>query len=249
MSISLEFENNIFKLNKLQLPSRYYYFNDEQNYIKLLSIGEGIFPKDRIKTYIKLQDSDSIVATESAAKIYPSSKEYGINAVNIELKNSNLEFLNDELILYKDAKLLQFLKIKADESSTFFYGDILSDGRSNENFDFTSMRVKNSFYCDNEIEYLEKFDVVGDELKKYTKDMATLSDLFAKVYIKTKDNEQFLNTLKESKFLSFSYTSNQKMIIGVVSDNNMGNLKKKVKSIWSIYREFLDKKEFNLGKQ
>ena len=159
MSITVSFQDDIFSLDKLELPTRYYYFNDVENYIKLLSIGEGIFPKDKIRTNVSLTDSNTIITTESATKIYPSKKEFGINSINITLQNSNLEFINDELILFKEAKLLQLLKIKADEKSTFFYGDILSHGRSYENFDFTVMSAKNSFYCENKLEYLEKYNV------------------------------------------------------------------------------------------
>jgi len=249
LSITVSFEDDIFALDKLELPTRYYYFNDVENYIKLLSIGEGIFPKDKIRTQIALENSNAIFTTESATKIYPSKKEFGVNSINITLQNSNLEFINDELILFKDAKLLQFLKIKADEKSTFFYGDILSHGRSYENFDFTNLSAKNSFYCENKLEYLEKYDVDGKGLKSYIEDNKSTNNLFAKIYIKTHNNEYFLDNLKENSNQSFSYTRSKKMIIGVISANNMSTLKKKVLSIWALYRINLEKKEFNLGKQ
>jgi urease accessory protein len=252
VSINISFKDDQFEINKLQLPTRYYYFNDVQNYIKLLSIGEGIFPKDRIKTHIKLQNSDSIFTTESATKVYPSRNikdEYGINQINIELQNSNLEFINDELILYKDAKLLGFLKVKADSSSTFFYGDILSHGRSFENFDFSAMGAKNSFYCNEEIEYLEKYQVKGDSLKEYIKRQNSKNYIFGKVYIKTNDNEKFLDLLYSKGIESISYTQNKKMLVGVVSGDNMAVLKRNVLDIWDSYREFLNKNKFNLGKQ
>lgn len=249
MSITVSFEDNIFCLDKLQLPTRYYYFNDNENYIKLLSIGEGIFPKDRLRTKIKLQNSEAIFTTESATKVYPSTKEFGINQINISLQNSNLEFINDELILYKNAKFLQFLKIKADEKSTFFYRDILSDGRSDENFDFHTMSAKNSFYCENNLEYLEKYKLLGANVETYIVDNKSKNDIFAKFYIKTKNNEQFVNNLAANDNQSFSYTINKKMIIGVISSNNMSSLKKNVLNIWTLYRKFFEKKEFNLGKQ
>ena len=65
--------------------------------------------------------------------------EFGINSVNISLKNSNLEVLNDELILFKDSKLLQFLNIKTDESSTFFYSDILTHRITSYNVCYTKL--------------------------------------------------------------------------------------------------------------
>ena len=249
MSISVSFKDDVFALDKLELPTRYYYFEDIENYIKLLSIGEGIFPKDKIRTNISLENSNVIFTTESATKIYPSKKEFGVNSINITLKNSNLEFINDELILFKDAKLLQLLKIKADKNSTFFYGDILSHGRSYENFDFTNMSAKNSFYCEDNLEYLEKYYVSGTELKNYIQDNNSSNNILAKIYIKTKNNEYFLDNLKENSNQSFSYTSKKKMIIGVISATNMSKLKNEVLVIWALYRRNLNKKEFNLGKQ
>jgi urease accessory protein len=249
MSISVSFKNNLISLDKLQLPTRYYYFNDEQNYIKLLSIGEGIFPKDKIRTKIKLENSDTIFTTESATKVYPSKKELGINKIDIKLINSNLEFINDELILYNNAKFLQVVKIKSDDNSTFFYSDILSHGRSYEDFDFSLNSGKNSFYINNNIEYLEKYQVVGNDLKDYIKKQNSINNLFAKIYIKTKNNDDFLNKLNQQNLNSFTFTTNKQMLIAVISDINMSNLKQQVNMIWEMYRKFFDKNKFDLGKQ
>lgn len=249
MSISIGFEKDVFSLNKLELPTRHYHFNDTENYVKLLSIGEGIFPKDRIKTNIKLKDSSVIVSTESATKVYPSEKEFGINYININLKNSNFEFLNDELILYKDSKLLQLLRINADENSTFFYTDILTQGRSYEHFDFDSMLVRNKFFCKKKLEYFENFEVEGKDLKDYIKRHKRENYIYLKVYIKTKENSHFLNTLHKEGFDSFCYTKSKEMIIGSISSNNMATLKRIQQEIWTLYRKELNKKPFNLGKQ
>lgn len=249
MSISIAFENNIFSLNKLNLPTRYYYFSDSENYIKLLSIGEGIFPKDRLKTNISLKDSSAIISTESATKVYPSKKEYGINYINIKLENSNFEFLNDELILYKNSKLLQILRINANEDSTFFYSDILTQGRSYEHFDFDSMLVRNKFYCKNKLEYFENFEVLGNDLKDYIQRHENKNYIYLKIYIKIGQNSHFINTLHKNGFDSFCYTKSKEMIIGSISSSNMINIKKEQKEIWKLYREELNKKEFNLGKQ
>lgn len=250
MSIKFSFKDDIFSLDSLKLPSRHYYFNDSENYIKLLNIGEGIFPKDKIRLNVSLDNSNLILTTESATKIYPSKKEFGINKINIKLENnSNFEFINDELILYKDSKYIQLFKLNFDESSSFFYTDILSRGRSYENFDFTNMLIKNSFCENTHLEYMEKFDVKGDELKDYITRKSSVNFIFAKIYIKTKNNEEFITKLQKSGFTSFTFSKNKKIIIGVISSDNMSNLKEKIMSIWARYRENISKKEFSLGKQ
>ena len=250
MSIKFDFKEDVFSLDKLLLPSRYYYFKTCENYIKLLNIGEGIFPKDRIKLQISLNKSNLVLTTESATKIYKSKKEYGINYINIKLqKSANLEFINDELILYEQSKYIQLFRLSFDESCTFFYTDILSRGRSYENFDFTSMLMKNSFYENKSLEYQEKFDVSGVQLKDYMKRKKSKQNFFAKLYIKTKNNEEFLNEVYKSGFESITYSSNQKMLIAVISHENMNSLRKEIFFIWSLYRKSLNKKEFNLGKQ
>lgn len=250
MSIIFAFKDDKFSLDKLQLPSRHYYFNEQENYIKLLNIGEGVFPKDKIRTSLILDNSNLILTTESATKIYPSKKEYGTNKIDVQLfNNSNLEFINDELILYKDSRYIQFFNLKSDENSTFFYTDILSRGRSFENFDFSKMMIKNRFYCDKKLEYIEKFEIVGDELKDYITRKSSENFIFAKFYIKTNNNEKFLNNLHLENFESFSYSKNKKIILGSISSNNMFELKTKIFKVWELYRKELNKKIFNLGKQ
>ena len=250
MSIKFSFKDEVFSLDKLQLPSRNYYFNDNENYIKLLNIGEGIFPKDKIRISLSLDNSNLILTTESATKIYPSKKEFGIQKIDIVLKNnSNLEFINDELILYKESRYIQLFNLKSDENSTFFYTDILSRGRSFENFDFSNILIKNSFYCEKSLEYMEKFDVKGAELKDYISRKSSSNFIFAKIYIKTNNNEEFLNKIYLEKLESFSYTKNKKIILGVISSNNMFELKNQIFKIWELYRKELNKSKFNLGKQ
>ncbi|MGB9801889.1 MAG: urease accessory protein UreD [Arcobacter sp.] len=250
MSIKFNFKDDKFSLDKLELPSRHYYFQNKENYIKLLNIGEGIFPKDKIRTSLKLDNSNLILTTESATKIYPSKKEYGINKIDITIENgSNLEFLNDELILYKDSKYIQFFNLNYDENSTFFYSDILSRGRSFEDFDFSNVLMKNTFYLNKKLEYIEKFDVIGDELKDYIIRKNSENYIFIKIYIKTKDNNKFLDILKEKAFDSFTYSKSKEIIIGTISSNSMNDIKKNQKIIWNMYRKYLRKKEFSLGKQ
>jgi urease accessory protein len=249
MSIHLSFRENLFDLHRLHLPTRYYYFNGDQNYIKLLSIGEGIFPGDRVKTSVELEDSDAVFTTESATKVYPSTGAFGVNKIEIKLVHSNLEFINDELILYQGAKFLQLLTIRSDRDSTFFYGDLLSHGRSYEYFDFDTFGAKNSFYCDGELEYSEKYLKRGTFIKEYIRANRSAYSLFAKMYIRLPDLEAFMLTLSRNGFTSFSFSAGKQMLIGVVSESAMHRLRAQLLEVWRLYRQALGKEKFNLGKQ
>lgn len=250
MSIYLEFIENKPRLKRLKLPTRYYHFNTGENYIKLLSIGEGIFPKDKIQTSLTLMNSDCVLTTESATKVYPSTKDYGISRQYFKLQNrSNLEYINDELILFKKSKFIQLLSLSADAESTFFYVDIMSRGRSFEYFDFDDLIVRNRFKIDGELEYFENFSLAGEAMKGYFSRHHSEEHLYSKVYIKSADNERLRAHLKSFGFESFSVTRRKKMLIGVLSGTNMGILKKHIMEVWKIYRLLLDKNSFDLGKQ
>jgi len=130
----------------------------------------------------------------------------------------------------------------------FFYVDILSRGRSFENFYFSNMLIKNTFKQENNLEYIEKFDVQGDELKDYINRKDSSNFIFAKIYIKVKNSEEFITKIHNS-FESFAFSQNKSMILGVISSDNMFDLKAKMYQIWELYRKNLNKDKFNLGKQ
>ncbi|WP_373032353.1 urease accessory protein UreD [Sulfurovum sp.] len=250
MSLTLNFLSQKPQLKRLHLPTRYYHFNEDENYVKLLSIGEGIFPKDKINLKMKLAKSDCIITTESATKVYPSKESFGINRFDFSLKDgSNLECINDELILFKEAKYLQLFTLKADASSSFFYTDIISSGRSFEHFDFTQMLCRNRFIIEEDLEYLENFSISGDFLKEYFLRHKSKSYVYAKVYIKSADNLQLEETLRALGFHSFTLSRSRKMLIGVLSEENVGKMKKMIHIVWTSYRKQRNTNPFNLGKQ
>jgi len=250
MSLSLNFISQKPQLKRLDLPTRYYHFDEDTNYVKLLSIGEGIFPKDRINLKMKLDKSDCIITTESATKIYPSQEDFGINRFDFNLQEkSNLECINDELILFKEAKYLQLFTLRSDASSSFFYTDIVSNGRSFEHFDFTQMQCRNRFIIEDNLEYLENFTMSGDFLKEYFLRHQSKDYVYAKVYIKSKDNVLLEEKLRAMGFNAFTLTRSKKMLIGVLSEENVGKMKKRIDTVWKTYREQRNTKPFNLGKQ
>jgi urease accessory protein len=249
MSLEIEFNNNNAALKKLKLPSRYYLFKESENYVKLLTVGEGLFCGDKINTQIHMSNSNLILASESALKAYPSSGGFALNRYVFKLKNSNLEFLNDETIMFKNSRFMQFLTLDFDENSTFFYSDILSAGRSFEEYDFREYAARNRFIHEGRLEYLEEFMVSGQGLKEYLKRHKALKKLFAKVYIKAKDNEALGELLLKEGVKSFEKTKNGAVLICIVLGDKISKIKETINLIWELYRKMLNKKIFDLGKR
>ncbi|ATB70604.1 Urease accessory protein UreD [Sulfurospirillum diekertiae] len=249
MSVSITFDHNRFDLQKLTLPSRYFHFNEGENYVKLLSIGEGIFPKDRIKTHFSLQQSSCIVASESATKVYPSPQgQFGIHAIQLDLVSSNLEYMNDEMILFQGAKLIQCLHVKASKNSDFFYSDILTHGRSFEAYDFERMVIRNRFSIEGVLEYHEAFDLSKEVIKSYLIRHHASQMIFAKVYVKCAHLEAYAKNCFDAQLGCFGYTQNRQMLLGLFSGSSMVEVKKKVTQAWQIYRTINQKAKFHLGK-
>ncbi|MDR1555201.1 MAG: urease accessory protein UreD [Campylobacteraceae bacterium] len=249
MSLEFELKENVLTLKKMTLPSRCYLFRNGENYVKLLNVGEGLFPNDKICTRVNMTNSNLILASESALKVYPSECKAALNRYVFCLKNSNLEFLNDEVIMFKSSRFIQFLTLSFDEDSTFFYSELLSSGRSFEEYDFEKYAVRNRFIHNKKIEYLEEFAISGSELKEYLKRHGSKNRLFAKVYIKSKDNEAFGETLFKAGIKSFEKTQNGVILICIILGNKISSIKSKISLIWQLYRKMLKKDEFDLGKR
>ena len=75
MSFEVEIDSGLLRVKMLTLPSRYFYFKPLE-FMKLVHIGEGFFPSDRVSTKIRLKDSNLILTNESATKVYASSGEF-----------------------------------------------------------------------------------------------------------------------------------------------------------------------------
>ncbi|MDR2342326.1 MAG: urease accessory protein UreD [Campylobacteraceae bacterium] len=249
MSLWFKLKDNNISLEKMTLPSRYYLFKERENYVKLLTVGEGLFPNDKINTKIDMTNSNLILTSESALKIYPSMGGFAVNRYVLNLKCSNLEFLNDEVIMFKNSRFMQLLTLNFDENSTFFYSDLFSAGRSFEEYDFEKYAVQNIFSCGKKTEYIEKFKISGFEFKEYLKRYGSKNKLFAKIYMKTKDNEAFGELLLKMGIKSFEQTQNGAVLIYIVFKDRISKIKSAINFIWELYRKTLNKNRFDLGKR
>ncbi|MDR1975964.1 MAG: urease accessory protein UreD [Campylobacteraceae bacterium] len=250
MSLKLELKNDRLTPKKIALPSRYYLFSEGENYLKLLTVGEGIFPNDKICTELDMVGSNLILASESALKVYPSEGNFAVNRTVINLQErSNLEFLSDEVILFKNARFLQLFSLRFDAGSTFFYSSILSGGRSDEEYGFEELAERNRFIYNGEVEYLERFRIKGESLREYAKRHGAYKRLFAKIYIRVKDNEAFGELLLKEGVESFERTKSGAILVCIITGERISQIKDGVNFVWGMYRGAVGKKSFDLGKR
>lgn len=207
-----------------------------------------MYPGDNVKTDIKMDNSALVLTSESATKIYPSKDKFAVNQYSIQLKKTNFEFINDELILYKDAKYKQKFKLIYDEDSTFFYVDILSKGITNESYLYDNMYIKNMFLKNGTKEYMENYKLSSSRMKNYLLKMKSADVSFVKFYIKSPNNEKFIAVLQEHKFFSFAFTQNKDFLVGSYSHSQIVKLKYFIHCVWNLYREQFNKTQYDLGK-
>ncbi|MGV3026788.1 urease accessory protein UreD [Clostridium thermobutyricum] len=137
----------------------------------LIQIGGGYVEGERFLNNIELKENArAIVTTQASTKIYKceNKKETYQKTKVILSKNSILEFINDPVILYKDAKYKQENNIYIDKDSTLIYSDGITSGWSptGEVFKYSSAKLKTNLYYDGELMLIdnlvmepEKYDV------------------------------------------------------------------------------------------
>lgn len=130
----------------------------------LIQLGGGYIEGEYYENRLKLEEgSQAILTTQASSKIYKSengipSKQY----TNLQLeKNSKLEFINDSVILYKDAVYEQSTDIYLEEGVTLIYSDGITAGWSPDGklFQYTSARVKTNLYLNGELIYLDNLKI------------------------------------------------------------------------------------------
>ena len=134
----------------------------------LIQLGGGYIEGEYYENNIKLEKgSEAILTTQASSKIYKSengipSKQY----TNLYLeKNSRLEFINDSVILYKDAVYEQSTDIYLEEGSTLIYSDGITAGWSPDGklFQYKSARIKTNLYLEGELIYLDNLKIIPSE--------------------------------------------------------------------------------------
>ena len=129
--------------------------------IVLINTSGGATCNDIIKTNIKIENSKTSITTQAAEKIYAGIGDPAHINVNISIKNSNINWLPKELILFNNAKLKRNINIDLDRSSNLFLCETLIFGRK-----AMQEKINNLFFLDhwnisinNEIKHFEAINI------------------------------------------------------------------------------------------
>ncbi|MGL4990411.1 MAG: urease accessory protein UreD [Sarcina sp.] len=119
----------------------------------LMQLGGGYVENEQFRTGVHIKkDARAIVTTQAATKVYKCTNNlpsYQRNEIILE-ENSVLEFISDNVILFKDAMFKQDTTIKVKSSSTLIYTEGLTSGWSpdGERFQYSHLQMKLRLFVD-----------------------------------------------------------------------------------------------------
>lgn len=122
----------------------------------LMQLGGGVVEGEYYNILVELKkDTRAVLTTQAANKVYKCENDIeSLQETIIKLhENSILEYINDPVILYKDAKYKQENKIYMTKSSTLIYTDGITSGWSpdKKRFQYRRARLKTDIYVDDNL--------------------------------------------------------------------------------------------------
>ena len=193
--------------SKVLLPNSY----NENKELVLINTTGGITCNDSLKIKINLQNSKASISTQAAEKIYAGIGEPAQVDIDIILKDTNLNWLPKELILFNNSKLKRRININIDSNSNLIFCETSILGRR-----AMSEKIKNMFFSD---------------IWKVTKS-SNLKHIEA-ININGKTNEVLNNRFTLNNHSSFSTI----LIFGKIVEKIQNDIRKTIDSINDIFCE------------
>lgn len=169
----------------------------------LMQLGGGYVENERFRTYVHLKENArAVVTTQAATKIYKCDNDlpsYQKNEIILE-DNSNLEFITDSVILYKDAMFRQETEIRMKDSASLVYTDGITSGWSPDGgkFKYSNVQMKLKLYIDDKPVLLDnlKLDPRVDRMDSlgFMEEYNNYSSL---IVIDDMVNDELIATLRE----------------------------------------------------
>lgn len=169
----------------------------------LMHLGGGYIEGESCSTYIELKENTrSIITTQAPTLIYKSNNGNSCkqNSVIKLEKNSVLEYMLDNTILFKDAIYEQNTDIYMDKDSTLIYTDGITSGWSpdGEKFQYNLGRMKTRLFIDGEIKLIDNLilDARNNDLGGFGF-FEGYSNYGTAIIINRRINEKFVKKLRE----------------------------------------------------
>lgn len=126
----------------------------------IVGLGGGYVEGEKYRYEIHMKkDTRALITTQSATKVYKC--EHGLTTkqstiINLE-DNSILEYITDNVILYKDADYKQINEIYMDKDATLIYTDGITCGwsKDGEKFQYSRVQFKTKIYVENKVVLLD----------------------------------------------------------------------------------------------
>lgn len=139
---------------------RPHYLDDTgQVYYTVVNPGGGYVGGDAYRISVDVAPGASCLLTDqSAAKVYRTPGEYVVQNIDLTVGDGAvLEYVPDQLILYRDADFRQQLTARVHENGSLFFSDIITPGWSPDGgrFLYKQARLRNVVYINDELEIVD----------------------------------------------------------------------------------------------
>lgn len=168
----------------------------------LMQLGGGYVEKEKFRTGIHIKkDARAIVTTQAATKVYRCDNDlqsYQRNEVIVE-DNACLEFISDNVILFKDAMFRQETTINLASTASLVYTEGLTSGWSpdGKRFQYSNVQMKLKMFIDGRPVMLDnlKLDAKQDDMTSlgFFEEYNNYSSL---IVVDELVNEKFIDVLR-----------------------------------------------------
>ncbi|OCA93678.1 urease accessory protein UreD [Actinobaculum suis] len=147
---------------------RPHYLDDSgQVYYTIANPGGGYLGGDSYRIDINVQPGASALVTDqSAAKVYRTPGNYVVQNINFSVEAGGvLEYIPDQLILYREADFRQSLVARVSSEGSLFISDVVTPGWAPDGsqFGYNQARLRNIIYVDDEPVVLDNIVIRPDD--------------------------------------------------------------------------------------
>lgn len=147
----------------LKIVRPHYLDDTGQVYYIVTNPGGGYVGGDAYRIKVDVADGASCLLTDqSAAKVYRTPGKFVTQNIDFTVGDGAvLEYIPDQLILYRDADFRQHLTARVHTNGSLFFSDIITPGWSPDggSFLYKQARLRNVVYVDDQLEIVDNLRI------------------------------------------------------------------------------------------